>query len=68
MKGLGYRQRAILGCLRAFNRPLPTGRLVMACAIEGDIMVGRKTVNMALIALEKRGLARRVRHGWWAAI
>ena len=66
MKGLGFRQRAILACLRSVDTPLPTWRLLQICAID-EAPVHPKIANIALTGLERRGLVRHVRHGWWAA-
>jgi len=60
VKGLGYRQRAILGLL-APGREVPTGYLVRRLDCDP------KVVNIALEGLGRRGLVRHVRHGVWTA-
>lgn len=60
MTGLGYRQRALLAVFPV-ARPVPTGYLVRRVAADP------RTVNLALAGLQRRGLVRRVRHGWWEA-
>jgi len=59
---LGYRQRHVLGILRNAGRSVPTGYIVRT------IDAPPKTAHMALIALEKRGLVRHARHGYWEAV
>jgi hypothetical protein len=58
---MGYRQRDALVALRASHRPVPSG--FVGRTIDADA----KTTNVALQGLKARGLARRVRHGWWEA-
>lgn len=59
MKGLGYRQRAILELLLSAGRAVPTGYLLRQSGADG------KTAHMALLGLERRGLVRHVGFGKW---
>lgn len=63
IKGLGYRQRAILAALHDADRPLPTGYLRRQVLDDCD----PRTLHVALNGLAARGLAERARWGMWRA-
>ena len=67
ISGLGYRQKKLLAALQDFGRPMPTGYLVRVLFEEPD-PIANKTVNVALTGLQRRELARRVRHGLWESV
>lgn len=62
MKGLGYRQRALLTLLQESDRILATGHLGRMAGIEDH-----NVVIQALHGLVARGLAVHIGHGKWAS-
>lgn len=65
MKGLGYRQRAILTVLEEQGRPTPLGFIVRTFA--DDCPSSYHNTANSLLSLRRLGLVRRVRQGWWEA-